>query len=65
MDKEALCEQGYQLWNAVDYRKTNSYDDYRNHLLLCKKCQTGLNLSEEDLLRIKEDVDSGGYKKRR
>ena len=65
MDKEALCKEGYQLWNAVDYRETNSYDDYRKHLLLCEKCQIGLNLSEKDLLRIKDDVESGGYKRRR
>lgn len=65
MDKEALCKEGCQLWDAVDYRETNSYDDYRKHLLLCKECQDGLNLGKKDLLRIKEDVDSGGYKRRR
>ena len=65
MDEEALCKEGYRLWGVVDYRKTNSYDDYRKHLLQCDKCQTGLNLGEKDLLRIKDDVESGGYKTRR
>jgi len=65
MDKEALCKDGWYLWNAVDYRKSNSYDDYRKHLLMCKKCQDGLNLAEKDLLRIKEDVESQGYLRRR
>jgi len=26
MDKEALCKEGYQLWDAVDYREVNSYN---------------------------------------
>ena len=65
MDKEALCKEGYQLWNAVDYHETNSYDDYRKHLLQYEECQTGLNLGEKELLRIKNDVESGRYKTRR
>ena len=65
MDEEAVCKEGLRLWNVADYRKTNSYDDYRKHLLQCKKCQDGLNLSKNDVLRIKEDVEAGGYMRRR
>lgn len=65
MVKDELCEEGQRLWDAVDYRKVNSYDDYRRHLLQCKKCQDGLNLVEKGLLRIKEDVETEGYIRRR
>lgn len=54
---EMLCEEGQQLWEAVSYRKPNTYDDYRRHLLECKTCQEGLELRREDLLRIRGDIN--------
>ena len=62
---EELCKEGQRLWDAVDYRKVNSYDDYRRHIIQCKICQDGLNLVEKDLLRIKKDIKKEGYKNRR
>ena len=52
-----LCDEGQRLWNAVDYHKQNSYDDYRRHLLECKKCQNGLERRERDLENIREDIE--------
>ena len=54
--REELCEEGQRLWDAVAYHKPNSYDDYRRHLLQCKKCQEGLELRENDLENIKENI---------
>ena len=65
MTKDELCEEGQRLWDAVDYRKVNSYDDYRRHLLECKRCQDGLNLIDKDLVRIRDDVENEGYQNRR
>ena len=59
---EMLCEEGQQLWDAVDYHKPNSYDDYRRHLLQCKKCQEELELRESDLENIKEDIEKGALR---
>ena len=61
--QEELCDEGQRLWNDVDYRKPNSYDDYRRHLLLCDKCQKELELRKEDLERIKEDIAGEGEMK--
>ncbi len=57
---EELCDEGQRLWNAVDHHKPNSYDNYRRHLLECKKCQEELELRESDLKNIKEDIEQGG-----
>lgn len=54
--QEDLCEVGQRLWGAVDHRKPNSYDDYRKHLLQCKKCQKELELTKDDLENIKGDT---------
>ena len=54
---EELCDEGQRLWDAVDYHKPNSYDDYRRHLLGCKKCQEELELRERDLQNIKDDIE--------
>ena len=53
---QELCEEGQQLWDAVDYHKPNSFDDYRRHLLLCKECQKELELTKEDIKNIKDDI---------
>lgn len=54
--KGKLCEEGERLWDAADYHKPNSYDDYRRHLLVCKKCQKELEFTKEDIKNIKEDI---------
>jgi len=51
-----LCEEGQRLWDAVNYHKSNSYDDYRRHLLVCKECQKELELTKGDLENIKGDM---------
>ena len=58
--QEELCEEGQRLWDAVDYHKPNSYDDYRRHLLVCKECQEELELRKEDLEDIKGDIKENG-----
>ncbi|MCK4731311.1 MAG: hypothetical protein KAT65_02535 [Methanophagales archaeon] len=55
--EEELCEEGQRLWNAVDYRKPNSYNGYRKHLLECKHCQKELELTKGDLEDIKSDIE--------
>lgn len=54
--QEEGCDEGQRLWNAVDHRKQNSYDDYRKHLLQCDKCQKELELTKEDIEDIKRDI---------
>ena len=55
--QEELCDEGQRLWDAVDYHKSNSYDDYRKHLLVCERCQKELELSKEDLEDIKGNIE--------
>ena len=54
--QEELCEEGQQLWDAVDHRKPDSYDDYRRHLLVCEECQKELELTKEDIENIKGNI---------
>lgn len=56
IENEKLCEEGQQLWDAIDPRKINSYDDYRRHIIQCSRCKFGLDLGRKDVLRIRDDL---------
>ena len=49
MEKDELCEEGEQLWNAVDEHNKTGYGNYLKHIFKCKECQKGLEITEEDI----------------
>ena len=57
--KKKLCDEGQQLWDAIDPRKINSYDNYRRHIIQCSRCKFGLDLERKDILRIRDDIIGG------
>lgn len=49
LEEDELCEEGERLWNVVDHQNRDSYPEYLKHIFKCKKCQKGLEITEEDV----------------
>lgn len=59
---EELCKEGQRLYDAINERKNDSYDDYRRHIIRCKKCKKGLGLSRNIIHLIRDDLKGRGKK---